>query len=243
VEKLPIVLQHGAGGSYEATFVGNGWANAIEAAGRTPIGVQLPGHSSPQASRNPADYRDLAAMLEPALPGGRFDAIGFSLGAKLLLELALRFPARIGRMVLGGVGDNVFAPESVAPAVAEALEHGPNAGTPPPVLVFLKTWNRGSTDPLALAAVMRRPANPVFSPERLAQIRVPVLVVNGELDPVRTLGGRMLAALTDCQSLTVPGTAHFDLPANRLFMAAALSFLNRNGTAGAADPRLTEVTP
>lgn len=234
MSKLPILLLHGAGGSYETTFLDTGWAKAIEGSGRAPLGLQLPGHSSPQASRNPADYADLAGLLTPALPDGRFDAIGFSLGAKLLLELALRLPGRIGRMVLGGVGDNVFSPELIAPAVADALEQGPRPTTPPAVLAFLKTWKRGHTDPLALAAVLRRPANPIFSPGRLSRIHVPTLVVNGELDPVLALGSTLLTTLPDCQSLIVPGTAHFDLPANNLFMAAALSFLNCEGNPGAA---------
>ncbi len=231
---LPIVLLHGAGGSYESTFIDTGWSKAIAACGRTPVGLQLPGHSSPAASRNPLDYADLAGLLEPELPAGRFDAVGFSLGAKLLLELALRFPGRIRRMVLGGVGDNVFAPEAVAAAVAEALELGPSAGTPPAVLAFLNTWKPGTTDPLALAAVMRRPPNPVFSPERLAALQLPVLIVIGEQDPVTRLGRRLETALKNVRSMRLPGTAHFDLPAHQAFLTAALSFLNEAGPGGAA---------
>ena len=233
---LPIVLLHGAGGSYQSTFVDAGWVGAIEAAGRSPIGVELPGHSSATASRNPSDYADLTGLLIPTLPPGKFDAVGFSLGAKLLLELALRVPERIGRMVLGGIGDNVFAPELVATAVAEALEHGPTPTTPPPVLAFLRTWKPGNTDPLALAAVMRRPANPVFSHERLATLGLPVLIVNGERDPVVALGQQLAASLKNARSVTVPNAAHFDLPKHEAFISAAIAFLTKGDGARAARP-------
>lgn len=221
----PIVLLHGAGGSYQATFVANGWARALEAAGRTPVGLDLPGHSCPSASREPSDYADLAGLLIPHLPEGTFDAVGFSMGAKLLLELAIRLPGRMGRLALGGVGDNVFAPESVGLAVAEALENGPGPATPAPVLAFLKLWQPGTTDPLALAAVMRRPPNPVFTAERLRGIDVPILIVNGEHDPVVALGQRLTSSLAHVQTVLVPNTAHFDLPAQPSFISLATSFL------------------
>lgn len=226
MSQRPIVLLHGAGGSYQSTFVDTGWVEFLETAGRSVIGVDLPGHARPTASRVPGDYADLAGLLMPALPAGPFDAIGFSLGAKLLLELAIRARPRMGRLVLGGVGDNVFAPEAVGTAVADALERGPTPTTPPAVLAFLKTWQPGNTDPLALAAVLRRPPNPVFSEDQLARIDVPILIVNGANDPVLALGSRLATLLTNVRSVLVPDTGHFDLPSQPLFRSAAMEFLN-----------------
>jgi len=233
MSQRPIVLLHGAGGSYQSTFVDTGWVQFVEAAGRTPIGVNLPGHASPAASKSPGDYADLTGLLLPVLPEEKFDAIGFSLGAKLLLELAIRAPERLGRLVLGGVGDNVFAPEAVGAAVAEALEHGPTPVTTAPVLAFLKTWKPGATNPLALAAVLRRPPNPVFSVDQLARINLPILIVNGENDPVTTLGGRLAATLANVRVASVPQSGHFDLPSQPQFKVAALEFLNAPGPIGA----------
>ncbi len=67
----PILLLHGAGGSYQSTFVDTGWVEAVEAAGRTPLGVNLPGHASPAASKRPGDYADMTGLLLPALPQAR----------------------------------------------------------------------------------------------------------------------------------------------------------------------------
>jgi pimeloyl-ACP methyl ester carboxylesterase len=229
--QCPVVLLHGCGGSVAAAFEGPGWMRAIEAAGRTIIAPDLPGHGRDDVSRNPADYADLATLLEPCLPAGRFDAIGFSLGAKLLLELTLRHTERVGRLVLGGIGDNVFAPEAIAEAAARALESGPDADTPPPVRAFLSTWEPECNDALAIAAVLRRPPNPNFTPERLARVECPVLIVNGSEDPLGRASQRLRACLPAARSETLPGVGHFDLTAQRDFIFLALDFIDSHETA------------
>jgi pimeloyl-ACP methyl ester carboxylesterase len=221
----PIVLLHGCGGSLESTFVKPGWLDAIRAAGREPFPVHLPGHGAIPSPSDPAYYDDLAGLLLPTLPHGPFDAVGFSLGGKLLLELALRIPERIRRVVLGGVGDNVFAPERVGEAAAQALESGPTADTPPPILAFLRTWEPQRNDALAVAAVLRRPHNPVFTPERLRQITHPLLVVNGTEDPVGRADATLLAALPNVTLRKLAGIGHFDLPAQHAFIRHAIDFL------------------
>src|SRR5690606_18912138 len=98
------------------------------------------GHGRAGPSHDPVAYADLGGTLQAGLPP-TFDLVGFSLGAKLALDIAVRFPARVRRMVLGGIGDNAFAPETIGDAAARALEHGPDDATPPAVQAFLATWD------------------------------------------------------------------------------------------------------
>jgi len=221
----PVVLLHGCGGSAVEAFVESGWVGSLATAGREACVLDLPGHGGAGCSHRPQDYADLAGSLAGLLPPGHFDIVGFSLGAKLALELLLRLPGRVGRAVLGGLGDNAFAPERVAPAVASLLEEGPTADTPPPVLAFLREWNPSRNDALAVAAVLRRPANPVFTPERLRHIAVPLLLVNGAEDPLGKQSDALVAALPGLRVLTLPGTAHFDLPRDPRFQRHAIDFL------------------
>jgi pimeloyl-ACP methyl ester carboxylesterase len=221
----PVVLLHGCGGSRESTFESTGWLSALSAAGRTARALHLPGHGTHSAAHDPASYADLAGSVMRDVTAGAFDAIGFSLGAKLLLEIAIRAPERIGRLVLGGIGDNVFAPESIAEAAATALERGPTADTPPPVLALLRTWEPERNDPLAIAAVLRRPANPVFTEDRLRRIGSPVLIVNGDADPVAQLGDRLVSSLAHVTCVTLPGVDHLGLPAQPAFIRHAVEFL------------------
>lgn len=223
----PVVLLHGCGGDARATFEATGLADAFRKAGRTVLAPGLPGHGRGERSRDPAAYADLAGSILAGLPEQRFDAVGYSLGGKLLLEIAIRAPERIGRMVLGGVGDNVFAPEAVAEAAAAALEHGPQPDTPPPVLAFLRTWDPEANDALAIAAVLRRPPNPVFDELRLAGVTSPVLLVNGEEDPAAGQSSRLRGWLPDARLVSLPGVDHFGLPSQPAFAEAAVRFIDQ----------------
>lgn len=221
----PVVLVHGCGGSPDAAFVRTGWVEALERAGRQAVLIDVPGHGRDAQSHDPEAYADLAGSLVARLPAGVVDAVGFSLGAKLLLEIALRAPARVRRLVLGGLGDNAFAPEAVGEAAACALERGPTAETPPPVRAFLDTWEPDRNDALAIAAVLRRPPNPVFTEDRLASLAIPVLLVNGSEDPVARQSERLVAALRRPDFRTLPGIGHFELTAQPEFIQLAIAFL------------------
>jgi len=227
----PVVLLHGCGGSPEQAFAQTGWIAALEASSRTVIAPRLPGHGHDRPSHDPATYADLAAALLPLLPAEPVDIVGFSLGAKITLDLAVRYPERINRIVLGGLGDNAFAPETIGDAAARALEHGPDDDTPPPVHAFLATWDPALNDPLAIAAILRRPANPVLSEDDIARISAPVLLVNGADDFVASMGTKLADSL-NVQQVLLPGTGHFDLTANTRFRDMALAFLE---TAPATD--------
>jgi len=48
--------------------------------------IDLPGHGQKPASYDPADYADMASGLDAMLPPGVLDAVGFSLGGKVVLE-------------------------------------------------------------------------------------------------------------------------------------------------------------
>ncbi len=219
----PVILLHGCGGSPEQAFEQTGWIAAFESAGREAHALRLPGHGRENPSHDPRAYADLAGLLAGRLPEV-CDMVGFSLGAKLALAIAVRFPDRVRRMVLGGVGDNVFAPETIGDAAAHALEKGPDDNTPPPVRAFLETWDPTLNDPLAIAAVLRRPANPVLAEADITAISVPVAVVNGGADFIASMGTRMVDALGIRQVL-LPRIGHFDLTAQAEFRDFAIRYL------------------
>jgi pimeloyl-ACP methyl ester carboxylesterase len=224
--RSPVLLAHGWGGSFEATYAAAGWREACAAAGLEVVGIDLPGHGRALASRDPADYADLASEMARSIPESVRDAVGFSLGAKLLLELECREPGRFRRLVLGGVGANVFAPERGVEAVADVLESGGFDAASEPVKMMIRYSQVSGGDPLALAAVLRRPPNPQFTIERLASVKAKVLFINGSNDngvtPVETLAG----AVPGSGVITLEGTGHIDLPDNPLFARTAVVFLS-----------------
>ena len=225
-----VALVHGWGGSGAATWVADGWDRALTQAGFQPVAVDLPGHGPGGGSHAPVDYADLAsdiaAMLRDQAPDGLFGAIGFSLGTKLLLELEARSPGANGRLVLGGIGDNIFAPEAAGPALIAALR-GKVAEAPPAIRALMTYAAKSESDPLCLAAVLQRPANPRLDAARLAAARAPILLVNSLDDSVAMPDDRLRQALPGAEYLQIDGTGHIGLTSDLRFRKAALGFLGR----------------
>ena len=106
--KHPIVLVHGWGGSFSTTWKSSGFADLLEDAGRTVIGVDLLGHGQAPKPHSPEDYGDLTERILQAMPPEPVDLIGFSLGAITLLRLAIEHPERVKSLVVAGIGRNVI---------------------------------------------------------------------------------------------------------------------------------------
>jgi pimeloyl-ACP methyl ester carboxylesterase len=105
---LPILLVHGWGGSFESTWQRNGFTELLADAGREVIGVDLLGHGTAPKPHDPQAYTDLAPRILDAIGDRRVDAVGFSMGALTLLRMAIDTPERFGKLVLAGIGKNVF---------------------------------------------------------------------------------------------------------------------------------------
>ena len=220
----PVILVHGFASSFELNWRSLGWVDLLRDEGRPVVGVDLLGHGEAAKPTEPAAYSSLEQSIIAALPAtGQVDAVGFSLGARLLLRAAAASPGRFRRIVVGGVGDGVFAstdPESVARAV-ETGQANEAAG---PVAAALAHFAIApGNDRAALAACLRGPRAPLAEAE-VAAIRAPVLVVLGDRD-FAWPADRLVAALPDARLVPLSGTDHFGTPRDFRFVQAALGFL------------------
>jgi pimeloyl-ACP methyl ester carboxylesterase len=227
VTSNPVFLLHGFGTSAASTWGANGWIDLLRDAGRQVIAPDLLGHGSAAKPHDPLAYVELeneaAAALEAAAPGQPVDAIGFSLGARVILTLASASPERFGKIVVAGVGDNLFREGEDPEALAAAIE---STGAPehPWAAYFHQLAHAPGNDPEALAAYLRRPHGTPITDDGLAAITSPVLVVIGDRDhagPATPLVDR----LKDATLVTLPNTDHFATPKNFAFIDAALEFL------------------
>jgi pimeloyl-ACP methyl ester carboxylesterase len=222
----PVVLVHGFASSYERNWREPGWAALLAEQGRAVIGVDLLGHGGAEKPHDPAAYSGLEQSIVAVLPAGQpADAIGFSLGAQLLLRAAAAAPGRFRRIVIGGAGDNIFAAAG-ADATADAIETGraPDGGDPAAAALAHFALAPGN-DRAALAACLRRPRAALTDAD-IAGVRLPVLVVLGERDFAGP-ADRLMAALPDARLLLLPGTDHFGTPKDFRFLQAALDFIAR----------------
>ncbi len=226
----PVVLVHGWGGSFAATWQRNGFTALLEDAGLDVIGVDLLGHGTAPKPHEPEAYHDLGERILATLPDRPVDAVGFSLGALTLLRLAIDHPARFDRLVLAGIGSNVLEPDdSAAELIRDGLERTA-AGDDPAELdnvarLFVQYATQPGNDLAALTAIMQRPPAEPITVEMISGITCPVLIVVGDRDFVHP-GDALAAALPNGRCETLRNVDHFATPDSFGFFDAALEFLD-----------------
>jgi pimeloyl-ACP methyl ester carboxylesterase len=221
--RIPVLMVHGFASSFDRNWREPGWVDVLAEQGRAVIGVDLLGHGTAAKPHDPVAYAGLEQSIAAALPDGQADAVGFSMGAQLLLRAAAAQPERFRRIVIGGAGDNVFA-GSGSEATAHAIETGETPADGDPATASLAHFALApGNDRAALAACLRRP-RVALTEAHVAAVRVPVLVVLGERDFAGP-ADRLMAALPDGRLLRLPGTDHFGTPKDFRFLQAALDFL------------------
>lgn len=218
----PVVLVHGFASSFTHNWGETGWADILGDEGRTVLGGDLLGHGQAEKPHDPSAYEKLEQhVLDWAGDAPSFDAVGFSLGGRLLLNIASTDASRFGKLVVMGVGQNVLRQEG-SERIAQAVEAGVEAEDIG-ARVFAELANDPRNDRQALAAVMRRPSR-ALSADDLSRVTCPVLVILGERDfagPAEPL----VEALPQVQLVKVPGLDHFATPRDFRCIDAALKFL------------------
>jgi pimeloyl-ACP methyl ester carboxylesterase len=225
VRTQPVLLVHGFASSFERNWREPGWVDLLEEAGRQVIQLDLLGHGAADKPHDPSAYSELDGSVEAALPrDGTVDAIGFSLGAHLLLSVASRRPERFGRIVVGGVGANLFRQEDVE-SMARAVEAGEaDAEDPSVARAFAQFASGPGNDRAALAACLRGRTTRL-TPAGLARVRCPVSVVLGDRDFVGP-PDPLVDALPEATLVTLRGADHFGTPKDFRFLDAALAFVD-----------------
>jgi pimeloyl-ACP methyl ester carboxylesterase len=220
----PVLLVHGFASSFERNWREPGWVDILGDEGHDVLGLDLLGHGTADKPHDPAAYADLGRAIEDVIPaGGPIDAVGFSLGGQLLLKVAAGRPEAFRKLVVGGVGDNIFRDGDPEPA-ARAIETGEvNEGDPAVAQAFAVFARAPGNDPSALAACLRRPRSGVDE-ETLSAVKVPVLVVLGDRDFAGP-ADRLLAALPDAKLVSLAGADHFGTPKDFRFIEAVVDFL------------------
>ncbi len=221
----PVVLVHGWGGSFRTTWQKPGFTALLEDVDRQVIGVDLLGHGDAPKPHDPAEYSDLTTRIVDVLPDEPVDAVGFSLGAITLLRLACSQPQRFSRLVLAGIGENVFSTDtSTTDKILAALD---GVGDPEDNVsrLFVQYADQPGNDRNALAAVMRRPGSGPFTVDELAVVTCPTLIAIGDRDFAGP-GDRLAAALPNAQLATLRKVDHFATTEAFGFIDATLEFLD-----------------
>lgn len=220
----PVVLLHGLGGSAAMTWQHNGWMDLIADAGRPALGIDLLGHGSAPKPHDPEAYRDMHRHVLDQLPEQPVDAIGFSLGAMTLLRCAIEAPERFSRLVLTGVGANVFEVRTEQHEKIAAAIKGEADETDPFSRYFTDLANDPDGDVEALRAMLKAP-NDRLTPENVAAVTMPVLVLLGDKDFAGP-ADPLVDALPDATFSELKRCDHFATPRSMQCLEEALAFVD-----------------
>ncbi len=225
---VPIVFVHGFATSHQRTWVDNGWTALVSDAGRTAVGIDLLGHGTAAKPHDAAAYLDMEQQLLDEIdahePTGErpVDVIAFSLGARLTLAAASLRPERFGRIVVAGVGANLFRDDR-SDLIVRAIR-GEAPGDHPVAQYFSGLADDPDADREALALVLERPHPPLTAAD-LGRITGPVLVVLGDQDFAGP-ADPLVDALSDATLHPLRGVDHFSTPKDFGFIDAALEFVD-----------------
>ena len=207
------------------TQTGRSWSAVERTLGETILAPDLPGHGSASNER-PEDLNEAAALVAehtaPLLEGRSAWWIGYSLGGRVLVHLALARPEFVAGLVLvsttAGIDDAAERATRVASDEAladEILRDGTarflDRWTSQPLFATLTVSDDDRTERLrntaeGLAASLRSCGTGTQTPlwHRLGELTMPTVVITGELDTKFTALGRRLAA-------ALPNAVHQEL--------------------------------
>jgi pimeloyl-ACP methyl ester carboxylesterase len=241
----PLVLLHGGLGSGEMF----GPILPALAEHHQVIAVDLQGHGRTADIDRPIDTRlmagDIAALIDH-LGLDRPDVVGYSLGGAVALQTAVKYPTKVGRLVVAStnIRRDAIYPEmlgqqaQVNAAAAEFMKDTPM------YQLYQRVAPRPGDFPRLLDKIGASMAEDYDYTEELRGLQVPTLLVASDADQAppsyyaeifklldgglrdggwmgegRPKGGHALAIL--------PGLTHYNLFSSPLFAAVTLAFLNQ----------------
>ena len=230
-----VVLVHGFAASTQENWAKAGWISMLTRANRRVVALDLRGHGQSAKLHDPSAYslglmaNDVLAVVEH-LQIKKPDLIGFSLGARVVLELLRQRGDRFLLGVLCGVGDLLINPKidrdpAAFPAAMEAASA--DQVTDDMARRFRLFAEGQGQDLNALAACTRglNASGAGWSRETLASIKNETLVVAGSSDDLAGSPEALAQCFPNAKGTRIPGCGHMDCLTQPMFKAAVMDFL------------------
>ncbi|MEZ5828681.1 MAG: alpha/beta hydrolase [Hyphomicrobiales bacterium] len=229
-EGEPILLVHGFASNVAANWIDTRWARTLRDAGRRIIAYDNRGHGQSEKLYEPELYgapemAEDARRLLDHLGIACVDVLGYSMGARIAAFLTFAHPERVRSIVFGGLGIHMVRGMVGSGPLAKALE-APRMEdvTNDTARSFRAFAEQTKSDLKALAACMRGPREKV-DPERLSEIKVPVLVAVGSEDVIGGSGAALAELIPGAQFLNIEGRDHMKAVGDARFKQGVLDFL------------------
>jgi pimeloyl-ACP methyl ester carboxylesterase len=220
----PVILIHGFSGTSQ------GWKNCAAYGDLLKAGYMVilidqrgNGHSdkphTDAAYANDAEAKDIMGLMS-SLKIKRYDAVGYSRGSIITSRLSV-LDKRLHKAIMGGMGDAYTNPEW--PRRAHAYRALMGDTSLHDVDDMMKYIHSQHFDNLALA--LQQKYQPSTSPQELAAVHIPVLIIRGTEDKENGSETGLNKLIPNSGLAYVPGN-HNTAIRTVEFSAAVLKFLN-----------------
>jgi pimeloyl-ACP methyl ester carboxylesterase len=224
----PLVVVHGFASDYRLNWVGTRWQEALTTAGFRIFGLDCRGHGHSDKPHDRAAYAietmtaDVTRLLDH-VDVASAGYLGYSMGARIGLQVVLDFPERVQRAVFGGIGTSGAIAN--ADAIAESFLRGEPTDDPVAQTFYRFASARPTNDLKALAACIKG-LQPRADAARLSAIRTPILVVVGDRDELAPDAPELVELIPTARLVVIPGRDHMGAVPAREFKRAAIDFLS-----------------
>lgn len=230
-----VVLVHGFAASTQENWIKAGWVQMLLRANRRVVAVDLRGHGQSQKIVQPTDYslglmaQDVLAVVEH-LQIKKPDLIGFSLGARVVLDLLRQRGDRFLLGILCGVGEVLINPrmDRDPEAFAQAMEAPSLDQVNDDMAKRFRMFAEAQGQDLRALAACSRGLNlsgTGWTREMLAPVKNEMLVVAGSGDELAGSPQALAACFPNAKGKTIPGCGHMDCLTQPMFKAAVMDFL------------------
>jgi len=230
-----VILVHGFAASTQENWAKAGWLSMLVHARRRVVALDLRGHGRSTKFQQPADY-SLTAMADDVLALAEHlqlkkpDLIGFSLGARVVLDLLLRRPDRFLLGALCGVGEYLVNPRDESdPEIGTRAMEAASAGDVSDDIAkrFRLFAEAQGQDLKALAACLRglNAGHRPWTGELLSQVKNEMLIVAGASDDLAGPPEALARHFPNAKAKRIPGCGHMDCLTQPMFKAAVMDFL------------------
>lgn len=228
-----LILVHGYGDSH---FTWEGWTKALSESHRV-IAIDLPGHG---LTRAPKEYRleadalaDLVAEVASKAGAERFAIAGNSLGGGVAWRTAVRHPEKVEALILvDAAGWPRTVPLAESPSLAfrilshpwgreflKRIDNKPlirqglktQVGNPEVITdAFIDRWAELQRAPFHRDILLEANLTSEATPEVISALRVPTLILWGEVDPLITkdAGEKFAEHIEGSRLIVYPETGH-----------------------------------
>lgn len=228
----PVVLVHGFASSARVNWLDTGWIDWLVRTGYRAIALDNRGHGGSVKLHSPEDYRlekmagDVEALIGH-LSLTKVRAIGYSMGARILLQFAIDGSNRLEKLVLGGIGGTMVKAGLDRERIATALLSPSVEAVEDPVGRSYRLFaEQTGSDREALAACIRGYGRPLVA-EEAAHIDTPTLVATGTKDLVAGSPAELAGMIPGAEVLDIPNRDHMRATGDKVFKEGVAAFFAR----------------